>query len=94
MMPSAIAATPDRSIDERRLRRLAALAAAERLFALAEQPVAADAHVVEEQHAGRRRVQAHLAQRLRLLEAGHALVEHELQRPCARRAGCPRRACR
>ena len=39
---------------------------------LAEQPVLADAHVGEEELAGRRRVQAHLAERLGLFEPGHA----------------------
>src|SRR3954451_6799220 len=38
---------------------------------LADQPVAPDAHVGEEQLTRRRRVHAHLAQRLGLLEARH-----------------------
>ena len=61
MMPSAIAATPVRSIENVSL----APSRYGTVLGLAEQAVLADAHVVEEQHPGRRRVHAHLAQRLR-----------------------------
>ena len=49
------------------------------LFVRGAQTVAPGPHVVEEEHAGRRRVQTHLAERLRLLEPGHARVQHELE---------------
>ena len=47
------------------------------LLGLAEQAVLAHPHVGEEEHPGRRGVHPHLAHRLRLLEAGHPLLEHE-----------------
>ena len=63
--------------DEVALGALAALAARRVALGLAEQPVLADPHVGEEELAGRRGVQAHLAEGLGLLEPGHAPVEDE-----------------
>ena len=92
MMPRAMAATPERSMHERGLGALAA--ARGDVLGLADQAVDADPHVVEEQLAGGRRVHAHLAQRLGLLEAGHALVEDEGEHLALGGRRCPRRACR
>src|SRR5437773_1878675 len=50
------------------------------LLGLADQALAAGAHVLEEELAGGRGVEAHLPHRLRLREAGHALVEDEAER--------------
>ena len=74
-MPSAMAATPVRSIEKVSL-------APERAGTSSVSPIRRsrpDAHVLEEELAGGRRVQAHLAQRLRLREAGHAALEDEAQ---------------
>ena len=65
--------------DEVALGALAALAATGRALGLAEEAVLADPHVGQEELAGRRGVQAHLAEGLGLLEPGHALVEDEGQ---------------
>ena len=63
MTPSAIAATPIRSA-EKLDRALCAAVARGVVLGLAEQPVAAQPDVVEEQLAGARAVNAHLAERL------------------------------
>src|SRR5262249_59913501 len=57
-----------------------------RVLGLADQPVAADAHVLEKELAGRGRVHAHLAHRPGLREAGHAAAEDEAQHLAALRA--------
>ena len=54
-------------------------APASRLLALAEQPLALDEHVLEEELPGGRGVHAHLAQRLGLHESRHAAIEDEVQ---------------
>ena len=92
MMPSAIAATPARSMAKVSLAPVAGVAA--RLLALAEEPVGAGAHVGDEDLARRRGVHPHLAQRARLLETLHPAVEDERQDLALARAGCHRRACR
>ena len=63
MTPSAIAATPIRSA-EKLDRALARPSPADVVLGLAEQPVAAQPDVVEEQLTGARAVNAHLAERL------------------------------
>src|SRR5438067_754045 len=77
IIPRAIAATPERSMEK------VALASSRpppaHLLGLSQQPVAPDAHVGEEELTRRRRVQAHLAQRRRLVEARHPPVEHEVE---------------
>jgi hypothetical protein len=53
---------------------------------LSYEAVGLDAHVGQVQLAGRRRVHAHLAERFRLLEAGHPRIEDEAEDlPLARR---------
>ena len=83
MMPSDMAATPDRSIWK------VALAPSRpplrEVLGLADQAIAAHPDVGEEQLAGGRGVHAHLAQRLALLEALHAGVEHEAEHLALRR---------
>ena len=101
MSPSDMAATPARSVTKLPLADSRPLAAA-LVLGLAEQAVLAHPHVGEEELAGGRGVQAHLAEGLGLLEPGHAPVEDEGEHravaergvACRRRAWRRRRWCR
>ena len=77
MRPSDMAATPARSVTKLPLARLAALAPTGRPSVSPSSWSLPDPDVGQEELAGGRGVQAHLAEGLGLLQPGHAPVEDE-----------------